>query len=88
MNAATVVGRPDIRSFSGANWTGYDWQPDGDGGRVYARRADARPVWSARPAARPDRFQTRGSLRVVRIGSVCPDCCQTYRPNGDCYGCD
>jgi hypothetical protein len=76
---------PDIATFSGANWTGYDWTPNGD---AYARRADARPVWSARPSAGTSRFQTRGSLRVVRIGSVCPDCCQTYRPNGDCYGCD
>ena len=83
----TLATQPDIATYAGANWSGYDYQPDGDGGRVYARNAVARPVWSGRPAGRDSRFQTRGSLRVVRIGSVCPECWQTYRRSGGC-GCE
>jgi hypothetical protein len=79
-----TLATPDIATYSGANWTGYGWTRNDD---AYARRADARPVWSARPTTDRSRFQTRGSLRVVRIGSVCPDCWLTYRPNGGC-GCD
>lgn len=77
---------PDISTFAGANWTGYAYQTTDNGDRVYARQPEARPVWSGRPVDR-SRFQTRGSLRVVRIGSVCPECWLAYRPNGGC-GCD
>lgn len=77
---------PDIRTFAGANWTGYGWTPDRT---TYARRADAPSVWTGAPSAPADRrrFQTRGSLRVVKIGSICPECWQTFRRSGGC-GCD
>lgn len=77
--------RPDIRTFAGANWTGYAY--GGPNRTAYVRRAEAQPVTAARRAAGASRFQTRGSLRVVKIGSVCPECWQTYRPAGGC-GCD
>jgi hypothetical protein len=79
-----MVEKIDISTYAGANWTGYDWTPDR---AAYVRQTDARPVWSAQRSAGTSRFQTRGSLRVVKIGTVCPDCYQTYRPNGGC-GCD